>query len=280
MQQPETTLAIERPAVALQDLVDLLRVAGLHGMARGFLGHVLGQQRGGRTQVQLVDPLRLVGAQLALQEHGEQRVIAVPAAQAVQRLDEQAATLEPFEHLAAVTGLGQTIGQGGVEAVEQAGRLEKTAQVIGQPLDHLFAHVVADVRVAELQVFQEQVHAAAGLHFLQGQLQRAGPATDAAVETLDLLAIDADRHAQLQQRLHFVILESQLARVEQQQLMLDPQLGDTQFGQAPAAHQQGHPARHMAQEEAQAGDQLGVVQHLELVEHDQDRLVLARQFGQ
>ena len=133
LQQPETTLAIERPAVALQDLVDLLRVAGLYGMARSFLGHVLGQQRGGCTQVQLVDPLRLVGAQLALQEHGEQRVIAVPAAQAVQRLDEQAATLEPFEHLAAVTGLGQTIGRGGVEAVEQAGRLEKTAQVIGQP---------------------------------------------------------------------------------------------------------------------------------------------------
>ena len=104
--------------------------------------------------------------------------------------------------------------------------------------------------------------------------------TDAAVETLDLLAVDACRHTQFQQRLYLVILEGQLARVEQQQLMLDPQLGHAQFGQASAAHQQGHPARHMPQEEAQAGDQLGVVQHLELVEHDQDRLVLARQFGQ
>jgi len=134
--------------------------------------------------------------------------------------------------------------------------------------------------VAELQVLQKQVHAAAGLYFLQRQLQRAGPATDASIEPFDLLAVDVHRHAQLQQRLYLVILEGQLAGIEQQQLMLDPQLGDAQLGQLPAAHQQGHPARHVAQEEAQSGDQLGVVQHLEFVEHDQDRLVLARQFGQ
>ena len=149
-----------------------------------------------------------------------------------------------------------------------------------QAVDHLFAHVVADIRVAEQQVFQEQVHATAGLHFLQRQLQCAGPATDATVEPLDLLAVDVHRHAQLQQRLHLVVLECQLAGIKQQQLMLDPQLGHAQLRQPAAAHQQGHPARHVPQEEAQPGDQLTLVQHFEFVEHDQDRLVLARQFGQ
>ncbi len=134
--------------------------------------------------------------------------------------------------------------------------------------------------MAEQQIFQKQVHAAAGLHFLQRQLQCAGPATDAAVEPFDLLAVDVYRHAQFQQGLHLVVLERQLAGIEQQQLMLDPQLGNAKLRQPAAAHQQRHPAGHMPQEEAQPGDQLTLVQHFKFIEHDQDRLVIARQFGQ
>ncbi len=62
--------------------------------------------------------------------------------------------------------------------------------------------------------------------------------------------------------------------------MLDPQIGDAQFRQAAAAHQQGHPGRHIAQEKTQRGYHLTVIQQLELIEHQQQRRMLGRQFGE
>ncbi len=280
LQQLQTPLAIEVTAVGLENLRHSLRIMRQQGMAGGLLGHLLLEQRLGGAQVQFAHALRMMGGQLVAQEAGEQRVVGKPLTQRVHRLDEQAAALEVFQHLAAVAAVGQAVGQRRAEALEQAGGLQKILGGAVQTVEHLLAEIVAHVGMAELQRLEKQVHAAPGLHLLQGQLQRAGPAADAPVEALDLLAVDGDRQAQFEQRLHLVQLEGQVAGVQRQQLTLDPQLGHAQVWQAAAAHQQGQPGRRVAQEEAQRGDHLAVAQRLELVEHQQQRWVLGRQFGE
>ena len=246
LQQGQAALAIELATMRLEDLGQPLRIAGQYRVARRLLRHLLLQQRLGGAQVQFGDPLWLMGAQLVLQKAGEQRMVGEPLAQAVDGLDKQAGTLQRLEHLAAVAALGQAVGQGRAETLEQAGGLEEFLGWCVQTFEHLFAQVIADIGMAKLQALEEQVHAAPGLHFLLGQLQGAGPAADAPVEALDLLAIDRDRQAQRQQLLHLVVLEGQQAGIQRQQLALDPQFGDTEFRQAAAAHQQGQPCRAVA----------------------------------
>ncbi len=236
LQQTQATLAIELLAVALQHLANLHRTAGLYGVAGGLFRHVFRQQRFGGPQMQVGQPVRLVATQLALQKEREQRMVGIPLAQAVQRLHEQSDAFELFEHAASVAALGQAIGQRRVEALQQAGRLQEVEGRRTERFHHLLAHVVADTGMAELQVFQKQVHAAPGLHFLHRQLQRARPAADAPVEALDLLAVDGHRQRKVEQCLHLFRLEGQVRRVHRQQLMLDPQVRHAQFRQAAAAH--------------------------------------------
>ncbi len=280
LQQTQATLAIELLAVALQHLANLHRTAGLYGVAGGLFRHVFRQQRFGGPQMQVGQPVRLVATQLALQKEREQRMVGIPLAQAVQRLHEQSDAFELFEHAASVAALGQAIGQRRVEALQQAGRLQEVEGRRTERFHHLLAHVVANAGMTELQVFQKQIHPAPGLHFLHRQLQGARPPADAPVEALDLLAVDGHRQRKVEQRLHLFRLESQVRRVHRQQLMLDPQVRHAQFRQAAAAHQQRHPGRHVAQEEAQRADDFGAAQYLEIIQHQQQRLVFDRQLRQ
>ena len=163
-----------------------------------------------------------MGAQFAQHKGGEQWVVGIPLTKAIQRLQEEPVTLQLLEHPASIAALSQSVGQRCVEAIQQTGRLEEIQRACAQVGNDLLAHVIANIRMAELQVFQEQVHTTARLHLLQNQLQCARPAADTPVQALDLLAVDRNRQAQIQQRLNFVGFEGQMLSVNGKQLMLDP----------------------------------------------------------
>ena len=117
----------------------------------------------------------MVALQLAMQEVGEQRVVAVAGAVA-QRHQQAVEAVQPGQQQVAVVPIADRIGQGGVEAFQQRGLQQELLRLRRQVGEDLLGQVVGDAAGLAGEAFQVAATAVVGIEPQRGELQRGRPA--------------------------------------------------------------------------------------------------------
>ena len=205
------------------------RVLGGQRVAHRVVGEALILTPGGRGPVQRHDPAGPLLLQPGAEQAGEQVMVTPPAADLIQRHQEQARPLHPLQHRPAISAAGDRITQPAGQAFQQRGFQQEAAHLLVLAVQHLLGQVVQHITVAAA----ERRHEPGGIGLPR---QRKGGQPQAGHPPLG--AGGQSRHHRGGQ-----VSTSRLAEQRRRLLLAEPQVGGAQLGQLPASPQPGQRQR-------------------------------------
>ena len=156
------------------ELESPLRVVRQESVLQGFLVELMLGEPAAGALVQDRDA-RCIATQNAAQEIQEQRVIAIPVAVTVERLDEQLRALEAFEQRLAVRDPEQGVAQLARHPVDDAARDQEFADLLALLVQHRSAEVARDFGVRACELLQRLGRGGAGRGRQERQLGAGNP---------------------------------------------------------------------------------------------------------
>ena len=145
------SLADERPSLAVDDLGCAIGLAGGDVVANRIAGLTM---RCEPVRGQLVSLPRVI-ARLQSEPFGEEVMVTEPLAAVIERDDEQVQSVEVLDQRLGVVDARDGLAQGCVEAIEDRGGQQETAQRCGQLAKDLVAQVIGDVTVIAGELIDE-----------------------------------------------------------------------------------------------------------------------------
>ena len=130
---------------------------------------------GRRVAVQLRHPAGLFGLQAGAEQVGEQVVVAPPAADLIQRHQEQSRPLHLLQQRLAARAAGHRVTQRAGQPLQHRGLQQERAHLLALPLEHLLGQVVQHVAVAAGERRHEPGHIVLPAQRQAGQLQPRRP---------------------------------------------------------------------------------------------------------
>ena len=103
---------------------------------------------GGGGPVQLRDPAGALLLQAGAEQVREQAMVTPPAANLIQRHQEQACLLNSLQHRLAIVPAGDRIAQPAAEAFQHRGFQQELAHLLRLAVEHFSGQIVQDVAVA------------------------------------------------------------------------------------------------------------------------------------
>ena len=167
--------AVDQVEVLLDDLGRPEHLPGGGRVADGVIGHPVLGVPGRGVAVQLRRAAGLFLLQAGAEQVGEQVVIAPPAAQLIQRDEEQARPFRRLEQRLAALAAGDGVAQRAAEPVQHRGLEQERPQLLVLPVEHLFGQVVKDVPVAAGERGHERGGVVLSAQGQRGQLQPGRP---------------------------------------------------------------------------------------------------------
>ena len=140
--------AVDQVEVLLDDPGRPGRLPGRGRVPDGVIGQPVLLAPGRGVAVQLRRAAGLFLLQAGAEQVGEQVVIAPPAAQLIQRDQEQPRPFRLLEQRLAASAAGDRVAQRAAEPVQHRGLQQERPQLLVLPLEHLLGQVVQDVAVA------------------------------------------------------------------------------------------------------------------------------------
>ena len=211
--------------------------------------------------------------QAALEEFGEQVVVAEPFTLLVQGDDEELLALQAHQHVQAIAAAGQGVAQVGAELVEHRGLVKELLQGQGQAVDHVLGQVVGDIALGTAEAGEEGLAVRVPRQGQAGQVQRGDPALGTGMQLLQLAAAQLQLADLAEIRLGFLEGQAQVFGLQREGLALDEQAARGEAGGA----DQVHVARQALDQVAGALLQAGVADAMEVVEHHVELAVEALQ---
>ena len=255
---------------------------GGHRVPDRVLGQPVVFVPGGRVTVQLRYLAGLFLLQAGAEQVGEQVVVAPPAADLIQRHQEQPGPLDLLQQRLAPGPAGDRVAQRTGQPFQHRGLQQEGAHLLGLALEHLLGQVVQDVPVAAGERGHEPGDVRLAAQRQRGQLQPGCPAFGPRGQRRHICS--GQRHVGYgghlpQQRRGLLNGELQLSRAELGQLPAGPTPGQRQRRVAAAGQHQAQPRRPVLQQEPQRVVYLPGADHVVIVE-DQQRLAVAGPGGQ
>jgi hypothetical protein len=221
---------------------------------------------GRRVAVQLRRLAGLVLQQAGAEQVGEQLVVAPPATHLIQRDQEQARPLQPFQHRLAAGPAGDGVAQRSRQPLQDRRLQQKAADLIRLALQHFLGQIVKDVAVAAREGRHEPGHIGVLPKRQAGQLQPGHPPLGAGRQRRHSGLRQGGPGRLAQQRRRLLDGEAQLGGAQLGQLPAPPQPRQPQRRVSPAGQHQPQDRRPVLQQESERGvhrlgvDQLVVVQ--------------------
>jgi hypothetical protein len=202
---------------------------------------------------------------------GEQVVIAPPAAQLIQRDQEQPRPFGLLEQRLAALAAGDGVAQRAAEPVQHRGLEQERPQLLVLPLEHLFGQVVQDVPVAAGERGHERGGIVLPAQGQRGQLQPGRPALGPGRQR---------RHRRIRQSRRRVLEqlpglrggEPQVGRADLGQLAAGPQPRQRQRRIAAAGQHHADPGRPVLDQECERLVHLPCADQVVIVEDEQGLL--------
>ena len=229
-----------------------------------------------RALVQRGLQMTSAAVELGLQHLLEQGVVPVLLVAPVERHQQHVRTRQALERLGRALALEDRVAQGPEEPVEQRGPGEEVELAGRQSLEERVAHVVGHEPVVAVELLERAVEVVLGAERQRRQVEPRGPALGALDEPLDRRPVEV-QPCLLEQVGRLGGGHHQLARRDLPQAMLRAQAPERHLRLLPRGDRQGRARVEAAGELGQRGERLGVVQGVEVVEHDHERALALAQ---
>ncbi len=220
-----------------------------------------------------MQPLLLLGLgapQLGAQHLAEERVEPEPLVAAVERGEEHVRARELAQLRRRAAALEDRVAEIAAQPVEDRGAAEEVELAAADRLEEFFPDVVDD----EAVVAGEAVDRLAGLGRVAqrqpGQVEGRGPALGPPHQRLQLVGGDAQAERP-QQLVAFPLGHHQVAGAELVDPAVGPQAADRQLGLGAGGEDQLGPRRQVGGERRHHLERRGVLDPLEVVEHEDER---------
>jgi hypothetical protein len=219
---------------------DPVRRDGLGGSADVACGDVVAHRV--RDQSLLEVPLGRPAVQfggvapteLQAQEVGEEVVVAVPLALAVERDEEEVRALDAPQHLGRVVAPGDGVAQRRAQPIQDARAQQELPHVRRLPVEHLVGEVVDDVAVVAGEARHGRRGIVASAQSQSGEVQAGGPALGALDQAADVVGAQREALPSVEQVVGLLAIEAQL---------VDGDLGELAAAAKPGQRQRGLGAR-------------------------------------
>ena len=253
-------------------------VTGGLGVVDGQLGQPVALTPGGRPSMEPRDQLGLTQLQLGSEQLPEQLVVAVPLALAVQRRQQQVGVLQRLQHPARPAGGQDRVTQRPRETLQHRRAGQELHQLRREMRQQLRPQVVGHEPVVPGESEPGLVLPAAGLDGERGQVQPDRPPLGPTAHLRQVRVGQPDTGT-FQQGTGLPLVHGQLVGPDLHHLALGPQQGHRQGWHAPGGQQQLRPCREPHRQLGHRVDALAVVEQLDMVQDQRDRLGHRRDGG-
>ena len=277
--QVELTTVDQLQAATIDQCREHFRVFGQAGMFDGQVLHmVIGEPQAG-IEMQLFEAFRVALFQATAQKLGKQIVEAVPLTLAVQWQEEQLHGLQLFQQMLAVMPTSQRIGQVATELLCHPEGQQQLLLIGGQ----LLKHTAQQVRAYRCLIGAHIGNLCCGLRLMTqpetGQMHAHHPAFGLAVQRRKRHRVQLQATA-LQVIAGFRLAQAQLLLADLHQQVLGAQGGQVKRRLRAGADGQGKALGGEFDQAVEGTKQLGILNQMQVIKHQQQRSVQLRQVHQ
>ena len=209
-------------------------VPGGQGVPYRVIGQPMLLIPGGGSPVQHRDPAGPLLLQADAEQVGEQAMVTPPAANLIQRHQEQACLLNLLQHGLAIVPAGDRIAQPAAEAFQHRGFQQELAHLLRLAVEHFSGQIVQDVAVAAAEGRHEPGDVGPSPQRQGGQLQAGRPAFGAGHQRRHCCVGQGGPSRFAQQGRPLLGGEPQVVGAKLRQLPAGPQPRQRQRGVGPA----------------------------------------------
>jgi hypothetical protein len=219
---------VEEPVpVARDQLCRVATIAGGDRVRDRLRDRAASAVPGRSTSVQHGNPVRIAVAELVLEKLGEERVIAIPLALVVERVEKEIRSLDPVEHSARSGCLSHVVAERAAEAFEDRGLEQETLDGRFLALEHLRAEVVDDLAVVARECLDERMAVAAAPQRQRREIETGGPPFGPLLQAGDVASFELEAEGVVQERESLLLAEPKLLGSELVDLAARAETGHT-----------------------------------------------------
>ena len=270
--------ADEHQMVLGQQISEQRVVARVAGELGGVFGHALVDEPGGGAPLHRPRRAGLELLEFGDQRPPQQRVVAEPAAPAALAAHQKAGLAQLVDQLLRADPLQHRVAERAVEAAEHRAAPQEGAQLRGQPVDHLVHQVVAQLAVGGGELQRRPTRVGSVAQPERRHVDGGGPAAGRLLDRVALVAGELQPEP-VEQVGGLLVVEGQLLGPQPHQFAAAVEALERQRGLLAGQQDPAHLRRQQPHPELDRAQTGGVLDQVEVVEDEDERLPCLPRFG-